>query len=234
MVSGAASDSGRAVCLAVSAAGANVILLDRKQRQLEPIYDEICSQGKAEPMIVEFDMLRAGQDAFDQLSNSLGDSIPEIHGLVHCALWGAPLAPVVNSNPETWISVFKQQFINPMLLTRSMAPLLNHPGASSIIFTVIDTGRHGRAYWGSIGAAFAAIENFSETLASEFESYNTRSNTLDPGRVRSAVRKKFYPGESTTGMRDPDDPELMRSYIYLLSDQSKNHSAQRFSVPPPD
>jgi NAD(P)-dependent dehydrogenase (short-subunit alcohol dehydrogenase family) len=231
LVSAAASDSGRAVCLAASAAGATVLMLDQKQRYLAPIYDEVCAQGFAEPMMIEFDLLRADPESFDQLSSSLAQAFPEVHGLVHCAIWGGPLSPLVNSNPESWSSVYLQQLVQPMLLTRSLAPLLNHGETATIVFTVMDTGRCGRAYWGSVGAAFAAVENLSETLAAEFGQYNTRSNTLDPGRVRSAIRAKFYPGENGSGLREPDDPEIMRHYLYLLSDESREYSARRFSVP---
>ncbi len=234
LVTGAASELGSAVVLAVAESGATVLMLDRKQRSMAPMYDSICDQGLAEPMMIEFDMARADNHAFASLGESLTEQFTKLHGLVHCAMWGAPLTPVSHAEMETWSKVLDQQLTRPMFLTRSLLPCLNHPDPASVIFTVMDIGRTGRAYWGAVGAAFAGVENLCQTLSSEILDNQTRINTLDPGKVKTATRKQFYPGESGKGLRKANDPEIINSYLYILSDQSKKHSARQFSVIPLD
>jgi len=234
LITGAASEIGSAVALATAKSGAIVLMLDRKQRSMSALYDAICDRGLEEPMMIEFDMARADSSAYDSLGASLLKQFPEIHGLVHCAIWGAPLTPVSHAEMETWGKVLDQQLIKPMFLTKILYPGLNHLHPASVIYTVLDVGRAGRAYWGAVGAAFAGIENLSESTSSEFTNYQTRVNTLDPGKVKTAFRKQFYPGESGQGLRNPDDTEISKTYLYLLSDSSRQHTARRFLVTPLD
>ena len=183
-------------------------------------------------MMVEFDMTRADFNAFETLGGSLTTQFPEIHGLVHCAMWGAPLTPLSHAELETWSKVLDQQLVKPMYLTKTLQPNLNHSDSSSIIFTVMDIGRTGRAYWGPVGAAFAGLENLCETINAELIDYQTSAYTIDPGKVRTAIRKQFYPGESAKELRKADDTEIVNTYLYLLSDQIKNRSNGQYAVAP--
>ncbi len=232
VVTGAASEIGGAVSLAAARSGASVMLLDRKQRDLIPIYDQICESGYPEPIMVEIDLRRVQPEGFVALADSLSRTCAQIHGLVHCAMWGAPLTPVAHSDMPVWQKILDQQLIRPMYLTRSLYPLLKHDDPVSIIFSVLASGRSGSAYWGATGAAFAGIENLSQTLSHEWENRNIRINTLDCGKVKTALRKQFYPGEDIGQLRDPDDYEIIRHYLYLLSDHSEHITASQLVVPP--
>ncbi|WP_424945716.1 SDR family NAD(P)-dependent oxidoreductase [Candidatus Spongiihabitans sp.] len=148
LVTAAASEIGSAVVLAAAKSGAVVLMLDRKQHSMTARYDAICAQGLAEPMMIEFDMVRADSDAFETLGTSLLAQFPEIHGLVHCAMWGAALTPAPHAEMEAWSKVLDQQLIKPMYLTRTLCPNLNHPNPASIIFSVMDIGRAGRGWCG--------------------------------------------------------------------------------------
>lgn len=230
LITGAGSEISRHLCIAAAQAGATLLLLDRKQRQMAPIYDDICSKGLSEPLIIEFDMVKSDTQAFENLKNALNEAYPKIHGLVHNALWGAPLTPTAHAEMETWSKVLDQQLIKPMYLTRTISTALTSAPDASIIFSTMDIGRKGRAYWGAIGSAFAGLENFSEIVAEEFQNSHIRCNTLDTGKVRSAIRKQFYPGENIADLKEPNDPAIINSYLYLLSDTSKPCSGKRFIV----
>ena len=232
VITGAASEIGGALGLAVARSGAVVALLDRKQRELIPLYDRICESGYAEPLMVEMDIRRTQPEGFMQLADSLSRSYNEIHGLAHCAMWGAPLTPIAHSSMQVWQKVLDQQLIRPMYLTRCLYPLLKHRNPASIIFSTLTSGRSGSAYWGATGGAFAGIENLSRTLSREWQNRNIRVNTLDCGKVKSALRKQFYPAEDSSRLRDANDPEIMRHYLYLLSDHSRHITGSQLSVPP--
>ena len=234
IVTGAASEIGGAVSLAAARSGASVILLDRKQRELIPVYDQICEMGYPEPMMVEIDVSRAQPEGFMALVDSLSQTCAEIHGLAHCAMWGSPLTPLAHSDMPAWRTILDQQLIRPMYLTRSLYPLLKHSNPVSILFSALASGRSGSAYWGATGAAFAGIENLSQTLSREWENRKIRANTLDCGKVKTALRKQFYPGEDIGQLREADDCEVIRHYLYLLSERSEHITARQFSVPPLD
>ncbi len=232
VITGAASEVGRSLSLAAARSGATVILLEHKQRDLIPLYDHICESGCPQPLIVEMDVLRALPESFTALADSLGRACAEIHGLVHCAMRVSPLTPIAHSDMPVWQKVLDQQLIRPMYLTRSLYPLLKHRKPASVVFSTLASGRSGSAYWGATGAAFAGIENLSQTLSREWENRNIRVNTLDCGKVKTALRKQFYPGEDSARLRDANDPEITRRYLYLLSDHSRPITGSQLSVPP--
>jgi len=226
VITGAGSDLGRSISIAAARYGASVAMLDRKQRDMNSAYDIICDSGYPEPMIVEFDILKSSEQDFQLLADSLAAEIKALNGLVHCAMWGAPLAPVILSSMDIWQKTLDQSLIRPMYLTKSLLPSLNGKQQASIIFPVIDVGRKGRAYWGALGCAFAGIENLCETLADECENCNTRVNTLDCTRIRTAVRKKFYPAESVGHLLESDDDLVTESFVRLLSEGETSNGAR--------
>ena len=107
VITGAASEIGGALGLVVARSGAVVALLDRKQRELIPLYDRICESGYAEPLMVEMDIRRARPEDFMRLAESLSRSYHEIHGLAHCAMWGAPLTPIAHSSMQVWQKILE-------------------------------------------------------------------------------------------------------------------------------
>ena len=230
VITGAGSDLGRAIAIACARHGASVVMLDRKQRDMNSTYDIICDSGHPEPLIVEFDILKSSEQEFQLLADSLAAEVKTLNGLVHCAMWGAPLTPVILSSMDIWQKTLDQSLIKPMYLTKSLLPSLNGEHQASIVFPVIDVGRKGRAYWGALGCAFAGIENLCETLADECENCNTQVNTLDCTRIRTAVRKKFYPAESVDHLLEPDDDLVTEYFVWLLSNNEKNNGI-RHSIP---
>ena len=230
LITGAASDIGAAVCRGAAQAGASILMLDRKAKDMIALYDEVQTDTGTAPLMIEFDIKKSTDVSVQQLSQSLESQLHRLDGLVHCAMWGAPLAPVVHAKTDDWQTIFNQHLIYPMMITRSLLPLLGRADSSSVIFTVLDVGRHGRAYWGGIGITFAAIENLSEILSAELENNRVRVNTLEPGKVKTALRKIFYPGESGRYLRSADDAEIVDGYLYLLSDASIHQTGQRFTV----
>lgn len=226
LVTGAGSDLGRGISMAAAQSGATVLMLDRKQRSMIDTYDTICALNLAEPMMVEFDILKAETSGFESLHAGLAENLDCIHGLAHCAQWGAPLTPIIHSDVKIWQTVLHQYLVAPMFLTRSLLPLLHSAPSSSVVFTVMDSGRKGRAYWGAVGAAFAAIENLSETLADESEHTNTVVNTVDCSRIRTAARKKFFPAEAASSLIDPEDPRVADAFVHLLSDSNRQTGAR--------
>ena len=64
LVTGAAEGLGRAVALGAATRGATLVLCDRRQLDLEPLYDAIESAGGAEPAILPLDLESTDPDAW--------------------------------------------------------------------------------------------------------------------------------------------------------------------------
>jgi NAD(P)-dependent dehydrogenase (short-subunit alcohol dehydrogenase family) len=55
-----------------------------------------------------------------------------------------------------------------------------------------------------------------------------RANSIDPGPVRSALRKLAYPAEDNSMLNAPED--VIRPFLYLLGPDSKGVTGCQFSV----
>ena len=115
------------------------------------------------------------------------------------------------------------------LLTKTLLPLLNHSGLSSIIFTSSGVGKKGRAYWGAYAVSKFATEGMMEVLADELENTsNIRVNSVNPGPIRTKMRESAYPAEDPK--TNPLPKEIMDLYIYLMSDDSEEIHGQSINA----
>ena len=229
LISDATTDIGHTLGLGLAKQGATLLLLARKGKHLNALYDSILKSGGAEPMIVEMDINRAQEEQFAQLLNGLEKSFDSLHGVVLLSLTGVPLAPVSLATTNTWQQCLDLTFMRPMVMIRTLLPLLQKAERASVIFNTLRAGRSATAYWGVVGAACAALENLSQTLAEEIS--DIRFNTLDIGKVNTDLRHKFYPAEAKSALRDIDDKTVLDYFVYLLSDESAGSSGNRYSVP---
>src|SRR5699024_1369101 len=71
LVTGAAEGIGRALALQAAAHGATVVLLDRKVRELEQLYDTIEANGGPQPAIYPLNLEGAVPDDYTELAQSL-------------------------------------------------------------------------------------------------------------------------------------------------------------------
>ncbi len=228
LVTGAGSGLGTAFCLSVSKAGAKILLLDRKRRQMEETCQRVEAYG-SDPTVIEFDLAKAGEADYQSLAAGLAGMIQVLDCVVHCGLSAWPLAPVVNSKIENWYRIHDREAVQPMVLIRSLYPLLRKSVGASVVFCTMSAGRKGRANWGAVGSAFAALENISETLTEEWESENIRVNTLDISSMPSALRTRYYPGEVITQPNPDNDYGLDHVLGDLLRSDSTT-SGQRIIV----
>jgi NAD(P)-dependent dehydrogenase (short-subunit alcohol dehydrogenase family) len=229
LITGAANGIGRAVTDACAAYGASVILLDRDVRALEQAYDEITAAGHPEPALYPMDLKGATPDDYTTLADTLATEFRQLDGLVHNAAYLGALVPFANFEHELWFETLQVNLNAPYLLTMACLGLLQQSRDASIVFTSDAVGRHGKAYWGAYAVSKAATEGFMQILADEFEA-NTpiRVNSLDPGPVRTALRRMAYPYEDRNSLPAPAD--VVKPFLFLLGPDSKGITGQQLSA----
>jgi len=229
LVTGAASGIGRALADACAAHGASVILLDRDVRGLEQAYDQIMAAGHPEPALYPLDLKGATPDDYTALAATIESEYGRLDGLVQNAAHLGALVPFANFEHELWFETLQVNLNAPYLLTMACLGLLANSTDASIVFSADAAGRHGKAYWGAYAVSKAAIECFMQVLADELEA-NTpiRVNSLDPGPVRSALRRMAYPYENRDALPLPAD--VVRPFLFLLGPDSRGITGQQLSV----
>lgn len=229
LVTGAAGGIGEMVSKAFAQQGATVILLGRTISKLEKLYDQIEQAGYPQPAIYPLNLEGATPHDYEELANRLGEEFGRLDGLVHNAAMLGGLTPIEHYDVGRWYQILQVNLSGPFMLTKACLPLLKQSNAASVIFTTDAMAKQPKAYWGAYSVAKAGLENMSKMLAEELEQQgNVRFNCLDPGPTKTLFRARIYPGENPQTLPLPET--LMPAYLYLMSEQSKGISGQRFTA----
>ena len=225
LVTGAGDGIGKAAALACARHGATVVLHGRNVKKLERTYDEIVQAKGAEPAITPLDFSQARAEQYEEIGNAIGTAFGRLDGLLHNAAELGTLTPLELYDPEVWQRTLHVNLNAPLLLTRACLPWLKQSADASVIFTSADVGRRSRAYWGAYAVSQFAIEGLMQTWAAELvDSTHIRVNSLNPGPVRTAMRRREYPGENPETLKRPED--IMATYLYLLGPDSRDVNGQ--------
>ena len=227
MVTGAGSGIGRAVALALAQAGAEVILLGRTVRKLEAVHAEIQKLGAPEASIVPLDLERALAADYEAVAAAVEKRYGRLDGLLHNAALLGTLTPIEQYDVPTFMRVMHVNITAEFVLTRQMLPLLRAAPDAALLFTSSGVGNRGRAYWGAYSISKFAVEGFAQVLAQELEGTSkVRVNVIDPGKVRTLMRRQAYPSEKAETLPPPES--LTAPYLALLGPASRGVTGGRF------
>ncbi len=227
LVTGVGDTLGRAVALASAAHGATVVLSDRDQPVLDPLYDQIETEGYPQPVILPLDLEKATAADLRGVAGTLGQEFGRLDGLAHCAAFAPYLSRIDDYGAEDWELVLRVNLTAPFLLTQACLPLLRAAEDASVVFTSDRVGRRGRAYWGAYCAAKFGLEGLAQVLADETQgSGRLRANSLDPGIVLTGLRVRLYPGENPHEL--PAAETVANRFLYLLGPDSRGITGQAF------
>ena len=229
LVTGAGDGIGRAAAISYATHGATVILLGRNLDKLDAVYDQIEALGAPKPAVLPLNLETASEQSYIELTNILDAEFGQLDGLLHNASLLGMRTPIENYDPVTWEQVMKVNSFAPFLLTQTLLPLMHRSQSASIIFTSSSVGKIGRAYWGAYSVSKFATQGMMEILADELENTsNIRSNCINPGATRTAMRAAAYPGEQPTANPSPD--QIMPAYLYLMGADSIEINGQTLNA----
>lgn len=230
LVTGASGSIGSAVALACARFGARVILNGRSVRKLEKTYDAIVAAGGPRPSIAPLDFEKADATGYDALADAVAGEFGRLDGLAHVGAMLGDRSPILHYDVPTWMKVMHVNVTAPFILTRTLLPLLDRSEDASIVFTTSGVSVRGRAYWGAYAASKFADEGLMQVLADELdtERKQIRSNSVNPGAVRSPMRAKAYPGEDAAQLTAPED--VVWPFLYLLGPDSRGVTGARFDA----
>ncbi len=127
---------------------------------------------------------------------------------------------------ELWQRVLHVNVTAAVAITQLCLPLLGNARDPSIIFTSSNVGRHGRAFWGAYAVSKFATEGLSQVLTDEHPHGPLRVNCVNPGAVRTKMRRAAFPAEDPETLKLPE--EILPTYIYLLGPDSLGVTGHSF------
>ncbi len=222
VITGASRGIGRAVALGFAREGAHVIAIARTKGALEELDDDIRAAGGSCSLITL--NLKHG-DKTDALGPTLYQRWPHIDIFVANAGVLGTLTPVAHIQDRDWDEVMAVNVTANMRLIRTLDPLLRRSDAGRAIFVSSGVAETPRAYWGEYAASKAAVETLALTYAAETASTPVRVNIINPGRTRTAMRAKAYPGEDPETLKAP---EVLVPLFVDLASPNCDVTGQRF------
>jgi len=219
LISGAGDGIGAEAAKTYAAHGATVILTGKTIPKLEKVYDEIIAAQNPEPAIYPIDFTGASVDDYATMADTLEKNFGKLDGLLHNAATLGLMTPLASHAAKDWVTTLHTNLTAPFLLTQAMIPLLMKAKTASIVFTTDAVAQNPNAYWGAYGVSKAGIDSLMATLAEELENTTKiRVNSIEPGAVRTNLRRNAFPGEVPTEVPLPES--IMPCYLYLMGEDS--------------
>jgi NAD(P)-dependent dehydrogenase (short-subunit alcohol dehydrogenase family) len=201
LVTGASRGIGAATAHAMAALGAHVVITARSAKDLEAVEDQIFNAGGS-ATIAPLDLTDG--DSITRLAGAVKERWEKLDMLVLNAAMLGTLTPVPAIDGGELGRVLTLNVIAQQAIIANFDGLLRASNAGRLIAITSSVGSVPRAYWGAYGASKAALENLVLSYGDEMENISKlRVAIVDPGKTRTAMRAKAYPGEDPNSVKEP-------------------------------
>lgn len=226
LITGASGGLGRALSLAFGRAGARLLLCARGAERLE--------RAAAEARAAGADVLAKALDVRDDAA---------VEGLVRAAeaRWKEPVGTAINGasllgsrrplreiGTDEWREVLDANLTGPFIVARAVLSGMRRAGRGSIINVTSGVGNEPRTEWGAYAVSKWGLEALTWNLAREERAAGIRVNAVDPGRMRTGMRRAAYPDEDPDTLPRPS--EVVGVFLWLASAASAEVTGRRFEA----
>ncbi len=183
VITGASSGIGRAFALQAAAAGAEAILVARREEQLERVAEEFAKLGGVAH-------IQAADLSDPYAAGRLAETILREHGPVDVLVNNAGRSirrPVADTKPEDFGRLVDVNYLGPTALTMSLLPGMLERGAGHVIQISTIGVQTGAPNFSAYVAAKAAADHFARTLRLELGGRGVRVTTIQVPLVRTPM-----------------------------------------------
>jgi NAD(P)-dependent dehydrogenase (short-subunit alcohol dehydrogenase family) len=180
LVSGGASNIGRAIVHGYAAEGARIVLADIDGEQAERVRGEALARGAAEVITSIGDLTVEGES--ERAVAAAVDAWGGLDVLVNNAGWSMPGFIADDTDRAKWQRTVEINFYTAIACTQAALPSMRAQGSGSIVFIASDAA-FGQIRQGVYGATKAALIALARTTAKEHGRHGIRANVICPGLV---------------------------------------------------
>ena len=212
LVTGASRGIGAATATAMAAQGAHVVLTARTAQDLEAVEDAIFEAGGS-ATIAPLDLTDG--DSIARLAAAVTQRWGKLDILILNAAMLGTLSPVSAIDGAEFARLFTLNVSAQQVMIASFDALLRKSEAGRLVALTSSVGATPRAFWGAYGASKAALENLVDSYGEEVKNLSqVRTAVVDPGRTRTTMRAKAYPGEDPATVKEPT--VVADAILYML------------------
>ena len=246
LVTGGARGLGRSMALAYAREGADVAIVARTPAELDAVGSEIRALGRrAHTISAELTTSEGAGRAVRETISELGKVDILVNNAGGYRLFTKDLihsVTVLDITEEEWRLVMESNLTTTFMACKAVLPHMMERRSGVIVnLTSKNVARRGRAGQASYGAAKAAVERLSESLADEVREFGIAVNILDPGWNLTRPNDD-YDDEVHKRMRLPDDiaevavfmalqtPETMTGQLVSAAEYDEEQGIERLSA----
>ena len=216
VVTGGASGIGRSTCLALSDAGANVVVVDLHPERVEDVVDEL-SGSPAAALGLALDVRQEADMA--RMADATVDRFGRIDVLVTCAAilrgpGGSP-RPLVDVEADEWRTVIDTNLTGMFLSNRAVLPAMIAQRKGDIVNVSSTSGREGRAHDAPYCASKFGVVGMSESLAAEVRNRNIRVQILLPDATDTPLWDQNLPVPKPAEAMPPE--RIAETILFLVT-----------------
>lgn len=225
LITGASRGLGRALAEAFAGRGARLLLCARGAADVRRVAGTL-AEGGAEVEWAAADV--ADEVAMAELIDRGAARFGPVSALVTNASLLGPRIPLRDYDIEEWRRVLDVNLTGTLVPILAVLPGMRDRGSGSIINVSSGVGNVARARWGAYAISKWGVEALSQNLALEEEGSGVRVNVVDPGRLRTEMRREAYPEEDPTRPAPPESAVAV--FLWLASPAAAGVTGERFEA----
>lgn len=192
LITGAANGLGRALAQQLHAENHQLILLDKDQKALNALYDELDQSGWNNVYLFPMDLAGSAQAEFEQLLQGLSE-FSQLDGLFLNAAILPALTPIEHFDPLQWYEVMQTNLNANFHLIQTCLPKLKVADKALLVAISDQASAQSQAYYGAYAVAKAGLEQLIKITAKENKEIQGIIAQLPP--LAGHFRTKIFPGE---------------------------------------
>ena len=243
IVTGGASNIGKAISRAFAEEGATVAILDRDESTATRTAALISGMGHS---VLSFPVDLTDVDATAATVGAVEADLGPVAVLVNNVGWNGPAEFFLDLDPQRWDKAYQLNIVPTFSATRAVLPSMVERRSGAIVSISSDAG-FGDLRMSDYGAMKAGVMAFTRTIAKEYGRYGIRANTVCPGLVIPTVddrgdeslwQQDINMGEKEIGNIEsgiplralPEAVDIASTVVYLASAPAHRLTGQTVSV----
>ena len=216
LVSGAAGNLGQAVTRAVSAAGANLVLLDRAPDRLQLLFPQLA--GSPDHLLLG-SVDASDLESFERAVHNRLDRFGRIDVLVNTVGGYRAGLPVHETALDTWDFMLDLNARTAFVLSKAVVPPMLAAGSGKIIHVAARAALVGASKAAAYSASKSAVVRLVESLAAELRQKNINVNCVLPGTIDTPQNRQAMPNANHSRWVAPE--AIADVILFLASDAAR-------------